>query len=429
MTTNPGRHALIALCLFLPALALAGKLEVIDRIAAVVNDAVIMESELATRIDEIEANLRREGQALPPQDIIREQVLERMIEEKLQLALAERAGIRIDDTSLNDALTGIARRNNMTLEEFAAQVRSEGVDWAQFREDVRNDMAINQLRQRQVSRRIRITDRELDRFLQSELGKKLFENEFRLGHILIRVPDGASPDQARAAEKEAESVFRQLKQGASFRQMAVRHSDDSQALEGGDLGWRPAAQLPSLFAEEAMNMQAGDLTGPLRSGAGFHILKMIDRRGDEEKLVQQHRIRHILVTPNTIRSPDEARKLARELHQQVNEGADMAALAQKYSDDPGSARNGGSLGWVSPGEMVNEFEQHMLATPESELSPVFETQYGWHFLRVEERRTADMSEEFRRLRARQALHQRRYTEELQLWLREIREEAYVDIRV
>lgn len=418
---------LLALCL--SGTASAGKMEVIDSIAAVVNDDVIMQSELNQRLDDVVRNLRSEEQRMPPMDVISGQVLERMIEEKLQLDLAHRMGIRIDDTSLNEALTGIARQNDFTLEQFAAEIRSEGISWAQFREQIRNDMAMNQVRQRQVARRIRVTDREIDRFLESEMGKQLFESAFHLGHILIQLPDGASPEQIALAQKEADQVVAQLKQGADFKQMAVTHSDDPYALKGGDLGWRPAAQWPSLFSDQAITMQAGDITGPLRSANGFHIIKMIERRGDDQKIVEQYKVRHILIKPSTIRSQDEARSLARSLVTRIEQGEAFADLARKYSDDPGSARNGGELGWVSEGEMVPEFEKQMLTTPLHQLSSVFESQFGWHVLRVDEKRSADMSDEFRRLKARQALQQRRYSEELQTWLREIRAEAYVDIRV
>ena len=415
--------------LLLPSLALAGKMEVLDSIAAVVNDDVIMVSELDQRVDDVMRNLQADDQRMPPTSVIRSQVLDRLIEERLQLEFATKMGVRVDDTSLNEALSGIARQNGFNLEEFAAQVRSDGLNWAAFREQIRTDITLNQVRQRRVGQRIRISDREVDRFLESELGKQLFANEFRLGHILIQLPDGASPEQVSAAEKEANSVVKELRGGADFKSMAISHSDDPYALKGGDLGWRPAAQWPSLFSDEAVNMQAGDIAGPIRSGAGFHILKMIDRKGDEQKIVEQYHVRHILLKPTTIRSPDESRNLARKLHDRVANGESMEALAKEYSDDPGSARNGGELGWVSTGEMVPEFEKQMLETPTGQLSNVFETQYGWHFLRVDETRNMDMSDEFRRLKARQALQQRRYSEELQTWLREIREEAYVDIRV
>lgn len=425
-----GALALLVLFSSCATLAPAAKLDVIDRIAAVVNDSVIMESELAVRVDEVMRNLRADSGRVPPRDVVQEQVLERMIEERLQLDMAERAGMRIDDTTLNEAIAGIARQNDMSLDQFAAEVRSEGIDWAEFREQIRRELLINQLRQRQVSRRIRITDRELDRFLASELGKKLFENEFRLGHILIALPDGAAPEQVRAAENEADALVERLREGADFRELAIQHSDDGSALDGGDLGWRPAAQLPTLFSQAAVNMQEGDIAGPLRSGAGFHILKMIERKGDDQRFVEQSRVRHVLITSNALRTPEQARDQARELRERVVAGdASFADVARHHSDDPGSGRNGGSLGWVSPGEMVPEFEERMQQTAVGDISPVFETQYGWHFLKVEERRTADMSEEFRRMRARKALHQRRYAEEVEQWLRELRSEAYVDIRI
>ena len=415
--------------LLLPVVAHAGKMEVLDSIAAVVNDDVIMQSELKARMDEVERNLNADGQQLPPSSVLQKQVLDRMIEERLQMDLAKRMGIHIDDTSLNEALTGIARQNKMSLEQFADKLRGEGMDWGAFREQIRQEMAINQVRQRQVGQRIHVTEREVDRFLDSELGKQLFENEFHLGHILIQLPDGATPDQVDAAEKEANSLVAQLKKGADFKTLAISHSDGPQALKGGDLGWRPAAQWPSLFSETAVNMQPGDIAGPLRSGNGFHIIKMIDRKGDAQKIVTQYHVRHILIKPSTIRSPDAARDLARSLRQRVLKGESMDKLAREYSDDPGSARNGGDLNWVSTGQMVPEFDQQMTSTPVGTLSPVFQTQFGWHFLRVEATRNQDMSEDFRRLKAKQALQQRRYSEELETWLREIRDEAYVDIRV
>lgn len=420
----------VILCALLaPSLASAGKMVMLDNIAAVVNDTVIMSSELDRRVEDVFRNIRAEGGQMPPVDIIRTQVLDRLIEEKLQLELAERMGIRIDDTSLNDALSNIARQNNLTLEQFAEQIRSEGLDWAQFRQQIRGDIVMNQVRQRQVGQRVRVTDREIDRFLDSEQGKRLFESEFRLGHILIQIPDGATPDQIQVAEKEANDVLSKLKEGVEFSQMAISHSDDPYALKGGDLGWRPAAQWPSLFSDEVIDMQAGDIAGPLRSGNGFHILKMIDRKGDVATIVEQYHTRHILLKPSTIRSADASRELARSLHARIESGESIEKLAREYSDDPGSARSGGELGWISAGEMVPEFEQQMIATPVGQLSAVFETQYGWHFLRVDEKRSADMSDEYRRIKARNALQQRRYSEEVQTWLREIREEAYVDIRI
>ncbi|MGB1220782.1 MAG: peptidylprolyl isomerase, partial [Alcanivoracaceae bacterium] len=335
----------------------------------------------------------------------------------------------VDDTSLNEALAGIARGNDLSLEEFVRAVEADGLSWPTFREEIRSEMIISQLRQRRVGQRIRITDREVDRFLDSEMGRQLFAVEFRLGHILVSLPDGASPQQLAEATKKAETIMTQYRAGTPFADLAIEFSDGQYALEGGDLGWRPAAQIPSLFTDEVIDLDTGDIVGPIRSGAGLHILKMIDRKGDVQKFVEQYKVRHVLIKPSTIRDSAASLALARELRQKILDGADFADIARAYSDDPGSARDGGSLDWVSPGEMVDAFEQRMTQTPVGDLSGVFETPFGWHFLQVTDTRTADMSEDFRRMKARQALHKRRFEEELDLWLQELREEAFIDIRI
>jgi len=407
------------------------QVEMLDRIVAVVNDGVIMESELQTRVGEIAAQFRGDNRPLPPQEVLREQVLDRIILERLQLQMAERGGIRVDDGALNQALSGIARQNNMTLQQFADALRADGYDWPQFREQVRNEMVISRLQQRSVASRVRITDREVQRFMESESGRQMFQADFHLGHILIKVPGNAGPDQVSAAQEKARDLVRRLREGANFSETAVSESDGPEALEGGDLGWREAAQWPSLFSEAAINMNKGDISEPLRSGAGFHVLKMIDRRGGgSEKVVTQYRVRHILVRADTLTSEEQARAEINRVHDQIAGGdLSFAEAAQEHSDDPGSGRQGGELGWVTPGEMVPEFEQMMIETPQGQLSPVFQSQFGWHVLRVEETREADMSDQFRELQARQALQKRRFDEELQTWLQEQRAEAYVDIRL
>ncbi|MEE3009334.1 MAG: peptidylprolyl isomerase, partial [Pseudomonadota bacterium] len=341
------------------------------------------------------------------------------------------AGIRVDDGALNQALSGIARQNNMTLQQFADALRADGYDWSRFREQVRGEMVVSRLQQRSVASRVRVTDREVQRFLESETGRQMFQADFHLGHILVKVPGNASPEQVSAAQEEAEALVRRLRDGADFAETAVSESDGPEALEGGDLGWREAAQWPSLFADAAIDMNKGDISEPLRSGAGFHILKMIDRRdGGAEKVVTQYQVRHVLVRADTLTSEEQARAEINRVHDQVASGElSFAEAAAEHSDDPGSGRQGGELGWVTPGEMVPEFEQMMVETPPGQLSPVFESQFGWHFLRVEETREADMSDQFRELQARQALQKRRFDEELQTWLQEQRAEAYVDIRL
>lgn len=427
------KHALgylFATLLMLMPLASNAKVEMLDRIVAVVNDGAIMASELDERINIIALQFQEKGQQLPPPAIMREQVLDRMILERVQLQLADRAGIKVDEATLNQALAGIARQNGMTLEGFAAALQQDGYDWPQFREQIRDDMIISRLQQRSVASRIRVTDREVDRFLESEMGKQMFQEDFHLGHILVRVPSGATPEEVQAATSKVEDIEKRLQQGEDFQQLAISNSDGPKALEGGDLGWRQAAQWPSLFSEAALNLEKGEVSAPIRSGAGFHILKMIDRRGGAEKVVTQYQVRHILIKTDALTSNEQALAQANRLHDRIASGeAEFATVAAEYSDDPGSARNGGELGWVSQGEMVPEFEDMMLNTPQGELSPVFETQFGWHFLRVDAMRDADMSEEFRRMQAMQAMQKRRFEEELEIWVQEQRSEAYVDVRL
>lgn len=431
--TLHARHTLLGLLamavLMLPAWSQA-KVQMLDRIVAVVNDGAIMASELDERINTIALQFQEKGQQLPPPAVMREQVLDRMVLERLQLQLAERAGIKVDDASLNQALAGIARQNGMSLEDFATALREDGYDWPQFREQIREDMVISRLQQRSVASRIQVTDREVDRFLSSEMGKQMFQEDFHLGHILVRVPAEASPEDITQARSKAESIVKKLNDGGNFQQLAVAESDGPKALEGGDLGMRPAAQWPTLFAENAINLQKGEISEPLRSGAGFHILKMIDRKGGAEKVVTQYQVRHVLIKTDALTSAGQARKQAIRLHDEIAAGSrQFSETAAEFSDDPGSARNGGELGWVNKGEMVPEFEDMMLNTPVGELSPVFESQFGWHFLRVDDVRDADMSAEFRRMQATQALQKRRFEEELETWVQEKRSESYVDIRL
>ena len=426
---RPLRGLLMIAALCLPLLGQA-KVEMLDRIVAVVNDGAIMASELDERINIIALQFQEKGQQLPPPAIMREQVLDRMILERVQLQLADRGGIKVDEAALNQALAGIARQNGMTLEDFAAALQQDGYDWPQFREQIREDMIISRLQQRSVASRIRVTDREVDRFLESEMGKQMFQEDFHLGHILVRLPSGATPEDVQAATRKINEIEKRLQQGEAFSQLATSQSDGPKALEGGDLGWRPAAQLPTLFSEVALTLEKGQISAPIRSGAGFHILKMLDRRGGAEKVVTQHQVRHILIKTDALTSNEQAFEQAKRLRDRIASGkAEFARSAAEYSDDPGSARNGGELGWVTQGEMVPEFEEMMLNTPQGELSPVFETQFGWHFLRVDGVRDADMSDEFRRMQAMQALQKRRFEEELEIWVQEQRGESYVDIRL
>ena len=359
----------------------------LDRIVAIVDDDIIMESELAERTAEIATRMKSQQGQLPPKDALNEQVLERMIVENIELQMADRAGIRIDD----------------------------------------NQLTINQMRQRRVGARIQISDKDVDAFLNSELAKTNLAPDYRLGHILI--PTKQDTDVA-AAEETALMVYKKLKEGADFSSMALQYSAGETALSGGDLGWRKAAQLPTIFADVALEMKAGEVSAPIRSASGFHIIKVLELRGGTEQMVEQTKTRHILVKPNEIRSESETQHLINEIHDDVvADPEQFPILAKTYSDDPGSAMQGGELGWVNPGTMVPEFEKVMSETQPGGISEPFQSNFGWHILQVEERRRQDMSEEFRRNRARQMLQRRRFDEELDGWLREIRQNAYVEIKL
>ena len=399
----------------------------LDRVVAVVDDDIIMESELVERTDTIRARMREQRTQLPPLDVLYEQVLERMIIESIEMQMAEKSGIRVSDNELNETLANVARQNNMTTETFRETVLSEGMSWPALRDQIRRELTVNQLRQRRVASRIQITDQDVDNFLSSEMAKTNLAPDYRLGHILIAINDGSSP---QVAEETALLVYKKLQEGADFAALAAQYSSGEAALSGGDLGWRKAAQLPTLFSDTVLEMKSGEISQPIRSASGFHIIKVLELRGGTEQIVQQTKARHILVKPNEIRSETETRALIDDIYQQLSEDpSQFETLAKTYSDDPGSALQGGSLGWVNPGTMVPEFEQKMQAAHIGAISQPFRSDFGWHILQVEERRSQDMSEEFRRGRARQMLQKRRFDEELDGWLREIRQNAYVEIKL
>ena len=401
--------------------------EPLDRVVAVVDDDIIMESELVERANSIRSRMQEQRTQLPPQDVLYEQVLERMIVESIELQMAEKSGIRISDNELNETLANIARQNNMTTETFRETVLSEGMSWPALRDQIRRELTVNQLRQRRVGSRIQISDQDVDNFLNSEMAKTNLAPDYRLGHILIAINDGSSP---QVAEETALLVYKKLSEGADFAAMAAQYSSGETALSGGDLGWRKAAQLPTLFADTVLDMKHGEISQPIRSASGYHLIKVLEVRGGTEQIVQQTKTRHILVKPNEIRTETETRKLIEDIYLQLQDDPEQfETLAKTYSDDPGSALQGGSLGWVNPGTMVPQFEQQMQSAPIGKISKPFRTDFGWHILQVEERRNQDMSEDFRRVRARQMLQKRRFDEELDGWLREVRQNAYVEIKL
>jgi len=431
--SNLLRRALLSLLLLFPTLvatanASSDDLQPLDRIVAVVNDDVILKSELDDFLHTVRTQLRANHTALPPEKVLEHQGLERLIITRLQLQLAAKTGIRVDDETLNQALQNIAGQNRMTLDQFRQALAQEGLDYAKFRENIRDQIIISRLQQRNVEDRVTVSAQEVDNFLASHpagAGNELYN----LSHILIAVPDAASPEQIQAARQRAEQVLSRLKSGADFGQTAVGSSNGQHALEGGNLGWMRLGQLPEMFASAIKALKPGELTGIIRSPSGFHILRLNAVKGDSKHIVHQTHARHILIRTSEVVSDDDARSRLEQLRQRIIGGDDFAALARAHSDDTLSATKGGDLGWLSPGETVPAFEHAMDKLQPNQISEPIRTRFGWHIIQVLGRREFDDTEKYRRTQAMEEIRARKGQEALELWLRRLRDEAYVDIRL
>ncbi|WP_437880211.1 peptidylprolyl isomerase [Pseudomonas sp. LRF_L74] len=401
----------------------------LNRVVAIVDNDVIMQSQLDERIREVEQTMAKRGAQMPPIEALQQQVLERLITENLQLQIGDRSGIRIADEELNQAMETIAQRNNMSLDQFAAALRNDGLSLQTAREQIRREMVISRVRQRRVAERIQVTDQEVQNFLASDLGKMQLSEEFHLANLLIAVSEGASSSEIQAAERKVAEIHSQLQSGADFGQLAIANSASENALEGGDIGWRKAAQLPPPLDQVISNLSVGGVTDPIRTPGGFMIIKLLEKRGGDTLVRDEVHVRHILIKPSEIRSEAETKRLAERLYQRITSGEDFAELAKSFSEDPGSALNGGDLNWIDPNALVPEFREVMAKTPTGELSKPFKSPYGWHVLEVLGRRATDSSEKFREQQALNILRNRKYDEELQTWLRQIRDEAYVEIKL
>jgi peptidyl-prolyl cis-trans isomerase SurA len=402
--------------------------ETLDRIVAVVNDSVVLQSELDQAMRDTQSQIKARNIAVPAEDVLRPQVLEQVIVKRLQTQRAEQAGIHVDDRELNDVLNNIARQNNMTLAQLADSVKTDGLDFLNVREQIRDEVLINRLRQKEVESRIQITDQDVDLYLANQnAGDNI---EYHLSHILVSIPDGASSDERDKRRAKAQGLLKRIRGGEDFAQIAITSSDGQQALQGGDLDWRKAADLPSLFATTAAKLKAGDVSDVLETGSGFHIIKLVATRGGEERLtVNETHAVHILLVNNALRNEDQSRTQAQDLYDRLQKGGDFGKLAKEFSDDPGSKNSGGDLGWQPPGVFAPEFQLRIDQLKPGETSTPFHTQFGWHIARVLERRTRDTTEESRRGRARQAIQQRRSNEEYETWLRRLRDEAYIEYRL
>ncbi|AIL59677.1 parvulin-like peptidyl-prolyl isomerase [Pseudomonas alkylphenolica] len=403
--------------------------QTLDSVVAIVDNDVVMKSQLDSRVREVQQTIAKRGGSVPPASVLDQQVLERLIVENLQLQIGDRSGIRITDEELNQAIGTIAQRNGMNLEQFRAALARDGLSYDDAREQVRREMIISRVRQRRVAERIQVSEQEVKNFLASDMGKMQLSEEFRLANILIPTPERADSTAIQAAAKQAEQVYLQLKQGADFAQLAIARSASESALEGGEMGWRKAAQLPPPFDRMLSAMSVGDVTEPVRTPGGFIILKLQEKRGGQTMVRDEVHVRHILIKPSEIRSEAATKALAEKLYERIQNGEDFAQLAKSYSEDPGSALNGGDLNWIDPNALVPEFREEMATAQQGQVTKPFKTQYGWHVLEVIGRRATDSTEQAREQQAMNVLRNRKYDEELQTWLRQIRDEAYVEIKL
>lgn len=398
----------------------------IDSIIAIVEDDVITNSELRTEVTQIRQDYSAKGRHLPASKSLNGQVLELMISKSILVQEAKRRGVVITDTQLNNTMQNLAKRNNKTLAQFRNALLSQGTDYNDFREEVKNEMIINTLKSSYSRQNTDITDQEVDDFITRN-GAETSSLEYKLSHILIALPDGASTEQVTQARKKTDEIIQQLNDGESFSQMASQHSAGSNAIEGGDLGWRKLAEVPSLFTNIIQHIEEGQFSDPLRSASGFHIVKLDKKRDSEQVIVEQTHARHILIKPDALISNEQAKQKLETIRKEFLLGADFAELAKKHSDDPGSKGLGGDLGWFGKGTMVSEFENMLASTETGATSEVFRSGFGWHFLQVLGRKTVDETDESKRKKIRQQLQTQKQREVLQLWQRRLRDEAFVKI--
>lgn len=422
-------HAAFAIALSVTALSSHAAREPLDQIAAVVNDDVVLQSELNTAIVSIGQQLRQQGQQVPPPGVMSSQVLERLILAKIQEQRAERIGIRVDEAELTAAVKTIAERNNLSLRDFASALRADGIDYLEFRNSIRSEMVMTRLRQREVERKIVVTDREVDDAMIAFLKQKEESKSYRLQHIMVAVPEAADGDVLAERKAKIDGVLESLNGGADFSNLAIANSDGQFALEGGNLGWRKIDEVPQLFADAVQSLEAGQHSQVIRSGGGFHIIKVAESKGEEKHFTNEALARHILIGVNDERNEQQAKELTNEIMRKLYAGEDFAKLAKEFSDDPGSGAEGGNLGWTDPAAFVPEFKTAVETQELQVIGQPVKTQFGFHIIEVLDRRQVDTTELAQRNQVRRAIGQRKIAEESTLWQRRLRDEAYVDIRI
>jgi len=403
----------------------------LDRIAAVVNDGVVLFSELDEQMAAIVERLQDQKVEMPPQNVLRQQVLERLVVQEIQMQRANRAGLKVPDEALNNALQDVAQRNGMTLNQLPDALSQQGIDYAAYRESMRKELTLTLLRQRDVLQRISVTPREIDQYIDRQAKRPAETSEYNISHILIAVPQAASPEQLETAEKKAQDVYRRARGGEDFSKLAVAYSNSQTALDGGALGWRKGAELPTILSDVVARLKAGEVSEPMRAPTGFHIVKLNELRGaDKQVIVDQVHARHILMRTNELQDDATVRSKLTTAREKIVAGNEsFEVLAKTLSEDPGSASEGGDLGWSGPGTFVPEFEKAIAGLKDNEISEPFHTQYGWHVVQVLGRRKFDSTDELRRKRVADEIRASKADEETELWLRRLRDEAYVEYKL
>ncbi|CAN1499964.1 SurA Parvulin-like peptidyl-prolyl isomerase [Methylophilaceae bacterium] len=409
--------------------AQAAEVVKMDRIVAIVDQAVVTEQELESRIATVTAQFKKQGTELPAEAILRKQILERLITDTLQLQYAAQTGLKVDDNQLDKTIGRIAEQNQLSLAEFSEALAKDGVSMTKFRADIRNEITLARLREREVDGRVNVSESEIDNFLTSQAANNENQDEYEIAHLLIRTPEEGATEDIQKAKSKVDKALGELNAGVSFAKVSASYSDAPNALEGGSLGWKSAAQMPALFLDALKAMKVGEVSAPLRSPNGFHVLKLNNKRGGNSPLViQQTHARHILIKLSEIMSEKDGKLKIDGIKERLDNGEKFEALARQYSEDS-TASSGGDLNWVNPGDTVPQFEKAMNELKDLQISMPVRTQFGWHLIQVMERRSQDMSKEAARLKARQEIRAKKADEAYQDWIRELRDRAYVEIRL
>ncbi len=405
------------------------QIQMLDRVIAVINNIAVTQSQLDNRMVDVEKRSAAAGVNLPSSDVLKQQILDQLVVESLQLDLAKRFEVVIPDEEVNGAVENIIKSNKITEQQFFEQLKRDGLSYSELRESLRRQLTIQTVTEGVVSRRIRISEREVENFLKSADAQVWALPDYRIGHILVALPSSPSSDDAKAAQDKASDIYSRLQAGAKFADTAIAESNGQMALNGGDLGWRKPSELPTLFADALKDMDTNDISTPLRSQAGFHIIKVYEVRGQQKRVVKQNRSRHILLKTSEILDDNQAKDKLAQIRQRILNGEDFGSLAKEFSEDIGTRLSGGDLGWSSPGLFVPAFERTIKESKVGEISTPFKSRFGWHILQVQERRDEDMTKQALSNRARNIIMGRRFEDETQIWIQELRDDAYIDIKI